>query len=304
MKIAIIDSGIIKNHIFEKSINNFCHLYVKDNYIFESNEIIDDNGHGTLCASTILKYCPDSIFDIYKISDKEGNSHIEQLILALEKILEQKKTKLINISMSFKKDKISINDFEYIQSLLKNIKNRGTIIISSVDNDSWSSYPSLFSNVVGVYGKRNILNVNRFFYSKKHKLYWTSNLPYLHMDNTNDYTLFGASNSYCSAKITGLIASILSEKKQPLNIGNTIVTNVSIYKNVINNLKKVDARIVNGYIYYNDIRSDTYKFLKSILIDMHIDLDFHIITSFSLYDFITVDRICNKIMEVIRCQYH
>ena len=124
------------------------------------------------------------------------------------------------------------------------------------------------------------------------------------MDNTNDYTLFGASNSYCSAKITGLIASILSEKKQPLNIGNTIVTNVSIYKNVINNLKKVDARIVNGYIYYNDIRSDTYKFLKSILIDMHIDLDFHIITSFSLYDFITVDRICNKIMEVIRCQYH
>lgn len=105
MKIAIIDSGIIKNHVFEKSINNFCHLYIKDNYIFESNEIIDDNGHGTLCASTILKYCPDSIFDIYKISDKEGNSHIEQLILALEKILEQKKTNWLILACLLKKTK-------------------------------------------------------------------------------------------------------------------------------------------------------------------------------------------------------
>ena len=68
IRIAIIDSGIdTNNSYFSKYIYDGKHIWCERGKCSVKKNFHDDNGHGTLCASVILKECKDVEFYIIKI---------------------------------------------------------------------------------------------------------------------------------------------------------------------------------------------------------------------------------------------
>lgn len=89
---------------------------------------------------------------------------------------------------------------------------KGKIIVCSLANDFDLSYPAMFNNVIGVRGF-TLDGDDSFWYNKKYDVQCVMDSnSYISCDINNSYRLPPKCNSYLSAKLTGKIAKILSEK--------------------------------------------------------------------------------------------
>lgn len=208
IKIAIIDSGIdTNNSYFDKYIKEgICIQYEKEQLIIKKN-FHDENGHGTLSASVILKECKEVQFYIIKIMNKYGVTNLEKLEYALE-YLKETKIDIISLSLSIVGGKYS----KKIKSLCDYYYEKDVAIICSFSNKKNRSYPANFKSVIGVRG----------FILENEKTIWERNFgreimvdynPYLYMGLDGKYILYGKSNSYACAKMTGIIARKMTELK-------------------------------------------------------------------------------------------
>lgn len=207
VKIAIIDTGIDKNHQYLKpSVFDGIGFESEDDYIFISDKYEDDNGHGTSCASIIKKEFEEVEFFIVKALDKLGMSNVQILEESLRYLLDID-VKIINLSLSVMESKI-VDD---LYQICEKLKNQGKIIICSVANGFKSSYPAKFDNVIGVKGFI-LEDEYALWYNKKYEIQCIiDNNSYLTCDLENKYKLFGKCNSQAAARLTGKIAKIVYE---------------------------------------------------------------------------------------------
>lgn len=202
MEIAILDTGI-----------NTKHLRLKDTVvggftlIDSQNGYEDDNGHGTLCASVIKKEAPESRFWSIKVLDSENCSSLEILERALE-LLADLPIRLIHMSLSVLDD----CDNKDLHRLCKVLLQQGKIVVSSLANGRDVSYPACFKEVLGVRGFILESSKSFWFCPQKSISCIVDSNPYLHAELNQDFQLFGKSNSYAAAKMTGIIANILEKK--------------------------------------------------------------------------------------------
>jgi len=206
IRIAIIDSGIdTNNSYFGKYIYDgkwICHdgkeCSIKKNFH-------DDNGHGTLCASVILKECQDVQFYVIKIMNRYGVTNLATLEYALE-YLKNKKINIISLSLSI----VEGNYSKKIKSLCNYYYEKGVIIVCSFSNQKRKSYPAAFKSVIGVRGFI-LENEKSIWERKRGREIIVDYNPYLYMGLEGQYVLYGKSNSYACAKMTGIIAKKMKE---------------------------------------------------------------------------------------------
>lgn len=142
MKIALIDTGICKKEIKNRSkVKHFSLL----------NEILSDkyeepiNNHGTDCYKEIISNVENGevqILDL-NISDESGDIQVKNIILAIEKSIEEK-VDIINVSLG-----LTMYSQELYDTCEKAVQNN-IIILSAASHTNTVSFPADFKNVICV----------------------------------------------------------------------------------------------------------------------------------------------------------
>lgn len=250
IKVAILDTGIDKNHEYLKDniYEGFGFNSTDEGYITIDDNYEDDNGHGTVCASIIKNKFSNVEFTVIKVLDKYGSTNIQILEEALKMLIE-KDIDIINLSLSVMKSEM-ISD---LYNVCEDLKNKGTIIVCSLANGFNESYPAVFDNVIGVKGF-TLETEDSFWFNKNKKIQCImDSTPYFHCNINNTYKLFGKCNSQAAAKLTGEIANILSQNNN-LN-----------FNDLHDNLEKLSKKIIwedkdlMESKRYPDFKQDLYK---------------------------------------------
>lgn len=209
--IAIIDSGIDTNNAFlKKTILGGISITIDENGQFKYDEDYnDENGHGTLSASVIIKECPIARLFIIKILDKNCIGNLKLVEESLRFIMNTN-IEIINMSFSI----ISDCNLSNLNKICKKLYKQNRILVASEVNGNTKSFPASFRSVLGVKG----------FILESDKDYWFSRLKriqcvvdnnsYIHHDIGNTFQLYGKCNSFAAAKMSGIIANILKDSYQ------------------------------------------------------------------------------------------
>src|SRR5690606_23947867 len=99
-KIAIVDRGIdIKHRRLVNAKIEGVNIHKSEEEFHRSDEILDDDGHGTSVAGVIHKHCPDRILVGVKLSSYNGIITLDLLCEGIKYCCEHNGIKIINISM-------------------------------------------------------------------------------------------------------------------------------------------------------------------------------------------------------------
>lgn len=207
IKVAILDSGIDLNHEYlSESIIGGVSFEKQENTYVTAEDFNDKNGHGTACASVIKKECKNAEFFIIKILDENAESNLMILETALNYIKETD-IRLINMSLSIL-DKTCTKS---LKRICDELEKGDKILVCSLANGYRKSYPAFFKSVIGVKGLI-LEDENSYWFNKNKKIQAiVDDNKYIHCDLNNSYSIFGGSNSYAAAKMTGIIANIMLE---------------------------------------------------------------------------------------------
>lgn len=209
VKIAIIDTGVnmehpyLKNNIIEDVViskNTFGKIQIKN-----GEHSYDVNGHGTACASVIKKECPEVEIISVQALDRQGRCSLDVLEYSLEYV-SSLQVDIVNLSLAL----IDSANISVIKSQCRKI-NDNKIIVSALGNHMTKSYPASMKCNIGVRG--SILdNIDDMWFNKRKIIQCVlDSTPYLHADCKNEYSMFGKCNSYAAARLTGIIAKIMSD---------------------------------------------------------------------------------------------
>lgn len=257
VKVAVIDTGIDLECKYLKNVNKKgCHIFWDHKIKYDKN-YMDDNGHGTACASTIYRECKDIELSIIKVLDNSGKSNI----LAIEEALRYLLNENVDIiNMSFSIPKVIDSD---LYKLCRQLQLRNKILVASCDNEQKVSFPSSFETVIGVKGVK-LNHINQIQFNAKEKIQCiVDNTPSVSITLHNRYQMRSQNNSLATAKMTGIIANLINEYRR--NHGSSelnylqIVDLISEY--ALQNRKKgicTREELTNCYV------SDTNPIIKEI----------------------------------------
>ncbi|MFB4343017.1 S8 family peptidase [Bacillus sp. BR_7] len=217
VKVAILDSGINKNHQDLKG------KIVKDyNAINPGNENVDNYGHGTAVAGIIAAHDDDlgltgispnaEIYDV-KVLDDKGLADIDTLIKGIQWCI-QENVQIMNISFGVQSDNPKLK--EAIDEAL----DKGIIIVAASGNTLGLSvdYPAKYENVISVSAIKE--NLKRSGVSAKGKIdYAAPGINILTTDNKGDYSYYSGT-SFATAYVTGTVAVLLAQKDLIFNSRN------------------------------------------------------------------------------------
>lgn len=231
--VIIVDSGIDMNDPYLNShVIGGVTIYVNnENHISYDNNYLDENGHGTFCAKTILSLSNDVGIYVIKILNKELMCSIKVLIEALKYI------KKINVNLVCLSLATSIYSKE-LEIVCNELKGEGKILVASKDNMGGDSYPASFKSVIGVEG---VIVSNSLYLSYKDNLpiqCKVSNMPFLMKRLNNNYKFFRG-NSKSNAFLCGLVIKYID------NINEM-------------NFKQLEERIIDSSLILEDAKANTF----------------------------------------------
>ena len=205
-KIALIDSGIDTEH-FKANISGG--ISIEGNSKGEpiaGDDLTDSRGHGSACASAILKECPQSKIYVVKIFNNRLVSGYDSLKYALRH-LSDVDVDIINLSLALDTDSQKYRD---IIDITKELHKQGKEIFWAVKNGE--TVNQLFRDrsfwSIGIDDRIKDLYIN-----EKSSHIRVNSLPYLHYKVNGWYGLFGASTSYATAKTAGIMANYIDTYK-------------------------------------------------------------------------------------------
>lgn len=207
---VIIDSGLNKKYTSNKRIIGTKCFYLEEDEVKESNEIIDEDGHGSACFHILDKYTTNCYFFIIKIL-KNGKADLRLLYAALNYCLKID-CDIINISLATNCENSNLYELE---NIIRSISNKDIITVASYPNNGSDGYPANSSEVIGVKGVLsddcNYCDVTRL---NTGKIILTLNLlPEVTARENGKYYLFGG-NSKATALATAKIIDILNNFKE------------------------------------------------------------------------------------------
>ncbi|CEN23879.1 S8 family serine peptidase [Paraclostridium sordellii] len=330
LKIAIIDTGV---DIHDKEIKNFIrfdrNLQV-DSFENEYINIDDVNGHGTLCAKTIISIC--NHVEIYpiKVFDNYGKTSSWKVVEVMKNLLNSD-INIINISAST----LNCPCVDEMSFICRELKKNGKIIICSHHNnkDAKFSIPTKFKEVIGVKGIDEIYNDIDYMYNPNNEIQMYSNSKDRLIKFKNNITHFGK-NSRAAAIATGLVADIM---KNDINMNfkeleQTLIKNSISDKNYMKNGKiekllynqdeleiiskliniininfaniSVDFKLLKKYNLFNNLtnigKHNAYYFLEKINENFSIDIDYGEVF---LYELNSLDNIVGRIYSKLQTDY-
>lgn len=189
--IAVIDTGInLKSNRIIKGYNA----------IDNSNDITDNNGHGTNISSIILNIYPGYYILPIKVIDKSGEQNPKILANAIEWAITNG-ANVINISLGMPNEN---NDVE--REISKAIKKNIAVVCSAGNSSNYTlSFPAKMSSVISVVA-RDINNVDVGFSNRANKKSFSAPGVHIKIIDNN----FVSGTSYASAFVTGVVSIMKS----------------------------------------------------------------------------------------------
>lgn len=199
--VAIVDSGInYKDPFFSE------YIVGGESAVNDVESFYDTNGHGTLCAATLLKENPNVCLYIEKVLDSNNLSTLRVLEKGLTNLLD-KDVSIVSMSLSL----ATIERENSLKKICDLLTSQGKIIICSLANEAKKSYPANFQTVWGVKGFI-LEDNNSFWFNKKKRIQAVvDSNPYLTRNANQSYELFGKCNSFSTAKLSGIVSKMMWE---------------------------------------------------------------------------------------------
>lgn len=140
IKVAIVDSGISLSHPKMSKID----IFNKYNVIDQTEDIVDNIGHGTAVTGIIVSREENISISVVKIYQQELQTELQILLSALEYVYTNVECDILHLSLG-----IGYYNKE-LYELCNAIYKRGTIIVAAFDNSGAVSFPAAFDCVIGV----------------------------------------------------------------------------------------------------------------------------------------------------------
>lgn len=145
--IAVLDTGINSSHqafaVSETADKiDFNYSY---NYINETTDVTDDNGHGTAVAGVIAESTSYNIKIVpIKILNGDGEGTLANILEAIEDVY--KYVDVINLSLGMDSNDLSTSEKSVLEKFFKEVYNYGTIVVCAAGNESTDvCYPASIS---------------------------------------------------------------------------------------------------------------------------------------------------------------
>lgn len=168
------------------------------------NQYADESGHGSSCAKMILEYGRDVYIRSVRMLNEDNQARYLSLKAILNALLESD-VKVINLSLSTYNQRA-----EELQSLCKEIVQRGKIIIAANDNSGKNSYPAKLPDVIGVAGLRTLC-LNEYWYNCTYTIQCVADAsPIILRGSSGRLTVFGGT-SKAATVMTACVTKILAE---------------------------------------------------------------------------------------------
>ncbi|BCG60072.1 S8 family serine peptidase [Paenibacillus sp. URB8-2] len=215
VKVAILDSGIDKNHEDLKQSK-----IIEFNAEGPNKPVFDILGHGTAIAGIIASndndfgivgVSPDVELYSVKILDDSGKGDINDFVKGIEWCIENN-VDIINLSFGIKREN------QHLESVIEKAINEGIIIVAAAGNNYGISvdYPAAYEDVFSITAidssshSLNSSAVGKIDFSAPGK-------DILTLSPNNQYAVYDGT-SFASAYVTGLIAKLLKRSEYPKDL--------------------------------------------------------------------------------------
>ncbi|MFA8342967.1 MAG: S8 family serine peptidase [Rhodothermaceae bacterium] len=212
IKVAVIDSGWSENLTDSRILKGKGFVNPEDELTLKiSDEVTDQNGHGTGCADLIFRVAPDVKIIPLKVFGKEIETSINMLEEAFRFAIDSE-VDVINVSLGTTLEEALIP----IYRLCEEAKQKGIITVAAQSNYHNKSYPAVFENVISV------ITMSKMEYFQIEKL----------EDDVNEYAALGAiadalnkdgercftgGNSFAAPIVSGIVA-LLKQQNKNINL--------------------------------------------------------------------------------------
>lgn len=224
VKIAVLDSGIDKNHKILKG-------KIKDEYnaIDESEPAIDEIGHGTAVSGVIVTESPEVELYSVKVLDNRGKGTAEDFVKGIEWSIE-KGVDIINLSFGISKDK------QILKDSINRAIDSGIIIVSAAGNTYGGDvdFPAMYEKVISVTAVDSNNKIASF--APKGKVDFSApgvNIPIITLGDGNS---INSGTSLAAPYISSIVALIL-QNRENFNIN----PNKDMYKQIYEHLKSLST---------------------------------------------------------------
>lgn len=214
MRVAVLDSGIFPHIDLREKI-----IYGK-NFTSEGNSqnVEDNNGHGTHVAGIIHSIIPEAQLLIVKVLDRYGKGNIEDVTEGIYYAIE-KNVDIINISIS------SEDEDKEMEEAIQLAKDKNIPVICAAGNNNVIDYPAQYGISVGSIDNKG--NISDFSTSKATLYAMGEDVESTYLNDSYEIL---SGTSMATAKVTGYIAKEIKNKR---DIVKFVEENKYIYKGVV-----------------------------------------------------------------------
>ncbi len=208
VRIAIIDSGIDKNHqdLKEKIDKTFEAKQVDKKVVFEETESGDSAGHGTACAGIISMIAPDAAISGIKVLGSGGLGDGHAFLAGLEFAINQK-FDIINLSLGTTKPQFATP----LHDLLDRAYHAGCVVVAAANNFPQPSFPSVFSSSLISVSKSSETDHLKFGFKYGEIIELTAPGVNVRTAWLNNEHRILTGNSFACPHIVGIIALLLEQ---------------------------------------------------------------------------------------------
>lgn len=193
IKVGLIDSGVAADYQYG-TINRI--------KLSKNDDTYDSTGHGTLCASMILKMNPEAEIYSVKAFDAHTSCSSDRLLEILN-VFQTIDVDIINMSLSTQ-DLQRTTDYSEVCSILAE---QDKVLVASLSNRGSVSLPAMLPSVIGVGGCDTFFDNDYVFFPHNKIECFFDDKPIMLRNILGEYELFGGNSKACAA-LSGLLSSI------------------------------------------------------------------------------------------------
>ena len=154
--VAVLDTGVNFSHNVFVGSDGSSRLDTNNNliwnYIDGTNDVADDNGHGTAVAGTIAQSTPDNVKILpIKVMDYNGNGNLDNVAAAVERVYRYVDAICLSLGGEIEGD-FTPEDVDSVYPVFKNAYEHGTLISAAAGNEAKHTvlYPASSPYTFGV----------------------------------------------------------------------------------------------------------------------------------------------------------
>ncbi len=144
--VAVVDSGWDRNRRDPRVLPGVGMVGASDDLELEvSNDDLDRNGHGTVCAQLVLSIAPDAHVLPIRVFGRRLETSVRQLVAALH-FAAERRASVINLSLATGRG----DALTQLYASCEVARRCGAVVVASARQAANYSLPAAFANVIGV----------------------------------------------------------------------------------------------------------------------------------------------------------